>query len=343
MATSDKMVQLLRHQMVRRLPSAVELAARQPLALTQRDQAILAAIGTHGFLSTELVDFAFFASPVGGEPVPGSRAHRRLRLLWLAGLVERIELPINRVLGGRRPFVYALTPHGVEHVPSDPADSTTTQRRVDRKDDCLSEHDAWAATLWAQMQALTRTTRLQACRWVPERELRARKIHVRDPLTERWLPVLPDGYAELEYPDSTVQCCMVEIDMGTVSLVDFGSKLRALELYLAQGLFTQTFGQSGFEVLVLTHSTERLNHLWQVGRRVVPAEAWPWYSFALFELLASSEQFGSEGWKTLRGDTTGLLYDAAHRDDAVARPTEQGTSSRLYGRSCPTTRISRDR
>ena len=324
MATKGKPIQPLRHQMVRRLPSAVELAGRQPLALTQRDQATLEALATHGFLSTEQVDLAFFSSPVWGAPVAGSRAQRRLRLLWLAGLVERIELPISRVLGGRRPFVYALTQCGAEHVSPDPADVTVAQRRVDRKDDCLSEHDVWAATLWAQMQALTRTARLQACRWLPERELRARKLYVRDPVTERWLSVLPDGYAELVYPDGTVQCCMVEIDMGTVSLVDFGSKLRALELYLEQGLFRRDFGQSGFEVLVLTHSTERLNHLWQVGRRVVPAKAWPWYSFALFDLLASSEQFGSEGWKTLLGNTTGLLYDAAHPDDGMGRTTEHG-------------------
>jgi hypothetical protein len=304
-------VQALRQQMVRRLPSAAELERRRPLALTPRDAAILAAIATHGFLTAELVDLAFFPGVPVERHVLISRANRRLRRLWLWGLLERIELPISRVLGGRRAFVYALTAQGAAFVAAGlgtPA-ATFVAPRLDRRDDCFSAHDQRLAALWAQMQAMTHSGSLRACRWTPERELRALNLLVQDPDTGRALPVLPDGYVELEYADGTVQCCMVEIDMGTLELWRFRRKLRALELYLAQGLFSRDWGRRGFEVLVLTTSQERLEHLWQVGRRAVPETAWPWYSFALLEVLGSRERFGGKVWQTLRGDRTGLLYD----------------------------------
>ncbi len=41
-------------------------------------------------------------------------AYERVRDLWLWGYLERVELPVARVLGGRRPFLYAL---GLQAVP----------------------------------------------------------------------------------------------------------------------------------------------------------------------------------------------------------------------------------
>lgn len=309
MMASEAILQPLRHQMVRRLPSPAELARRRPLLLTPRDEAILAAIATHGFLTAELVGLAFFPGTAAERPVADSRAHRRLRRLWLWGLLERIEPPISRALGGRQAFVYALTDQGAVFAAARAGYAATIPvLRLDRRDDCLSEHDQRLATLWAHMQAMAQSAPLRACRWTPERELRARALRVQDPDTGRTLPVLPDGYVELEYCDGTVQCCIVEIDMGTLELWRFRRKLRAFELYLAQGLFSRDWRRRGFEVLVLTSSQERLEHLRLVGRRVVPEVAWPWYSFALLEVLASRERFAGQVWQTLRGDRTGLLY-----------------------------------
>jgi hypothetical protein len=324
MAVQRDNVQPLRQQMVRRLPSVAELERRRPLGLTARDAAILAAIATHGFLTAELVDLAFFPGIPVERHVLISRANRRLRRLWLWGLLERVELPISRILGGRRAFVYALTAQGAALVAAGlgtPA-AALVAPRLDRRDDCFSAHDQRLATLWAQMQAMTQSASLRACRWTPERELRARGLRVQDPATGRALPVLPDGYVELEYADGTVQCCMVEIDMGTLELWRFRRKLRAFELYLTQGLFRRDWGRRGFEVLVLTSSQDRLAHLWQVGRRVVPETAWPWYSFAVLDILASRERFAGLVWQTLRCDRTGLLYDRPG-DDGSATPARE--------------------
>jgi hypothetical protein len=62
----------------------------------------------HGFLTTDLIELAFFPPRRGSRSWASSKAYERLRELWLWGYLERIELPVARVLGGRRPFLYAL-------------------------------------------------------------------------------------------------------------------------------------------------------------------------------------------------------------------------------------------
>ena len=56
--------------------------------------------------------------PLPGETkAPLRAAYTRLRLLWLWSYVERIELPVARTLGGRRPYLYALGPRSVLCLP----------------------------------------------------------------------------------------------------------------------------------------------------------------------------------------------------------------------------------
>ncbi len=72
----------LRNQMLRRLPTKAELERRTPIVLTERDKSILVAIYTHGFLTTELIEVAFFPPPAGGRQSPCSQAYERLQRLW---------------------------------------------------------------------------------------------------------------------------------------------------------------------------------------------------------------------------------------------------------------------
>ncbi len=75
-------LQPIRSQMVRRPPTKTELAKRTPIALTDRDKHILTAIYTHGFLTTQLIELAFFPEPPAGRSSPCSRAYERLQQLW---------------------------------------------------------------------------------------------------------------------------------------------------------------------------------------------------------------------------------------------------------------------
>ncbi len=163
------------------------------------------------------------------------------------------------------------------------------------------------ASFWAQLVALLRTRRNIALRWIPERELRARRIRVRDPRRGRLLPMLPDAYLELRYPSGAMQCVMLEVDMGTLPMARFRRKVRAFEAYLDQGRFAKHWGQDNFEVVVLTHSRARLVNLWNAAREEVGQDRWSWYFFATFEVL-NPRRFGDDTWITLEEEYLSLLY-----------------------------------
>jgi hypothetical protein len=285
--------------MVRRLPTSVELSTRSPIVLTPRDVEILRGVHLHGFLTTDLVELAFFPPTSTDRCSPSSRAYQRLRELWLWEYLERVELPVARVLGGRRPFLYALGRRALTVL-----DATTHPvqvRRLDRLDHVFVDHDLKAAALWANVRAHLRG---RGCRllWIGERELRARRMRVRVPDTDRWMPFLPDAYFAIMYPGGDVEAYVVEIDMGTLTLKRFARKLLAFETALQSGVFRRHLQRESFDVLILTHSRCRLDTLRQVARRAVEVDRRDAYLLATFEALEPSV-FGSAPWQDLDGDT----------------------------------------
>ena len=304
--------------LVRRVPAPEELAKRKLLVLTDRDRELLNAVYTHGFLTTELVQLAFFpATGPDGRRSPSSKAYERLRKLWLFAYLERVELPMARSQGGRCPFLYALGRRGVDLVTATGGGTAAVRlRRFDRLDHVFVDHDLKSAALWANLKALIRDEyagRVRHFRWISERELRARRLRVRDPQRAgRWLPFLPDGFFELWYASGMVQCVLVEIDMGTLSLDRFRRKLRAFEAFLAQDLFHRSFGRSHFEVAVLTTSRRRLDHLWQATRQEVADVRWRDYQFATLDVL-DPDEFPDADWISADNEWQTLLYsvDAA--------------------------------
>jgi hypothetical protein len=314
-------------------PTKAQLVKRTPIVLTDRDEDILTAIHTHGFLTTELIELAFFPGPERGRRSPSSRAYARLQQLWRWGYVERVELPVARSAGGRRPYLYALGRRGEPVVAGRLGEGVAParRRRLDRLSGLFVDHDLQIAAFWANLVALLRPMRATLGRWLPERDLRARTMRVQDPRTGRWLPVLPDAAYEVVYADGFVQGCLLEVDMGTLTLRRFRRKLRAFELSLAQGLVVQDW-EDDFEVVVLTHSRGRLQELWRAAREEVAPERWGDYSFGTFDLLAP-RWFGEAEWVTANNDLVPLLYDdappaTAAEATAASADATQGTVRR---------------
>lgn len=333
---------MLDGDMVLRTPTRAELAGRLPIVLTARDQEILGAVHAHGLLTTDLIRLAFF--PERGTAGVTSAAfssscYQRLRQLWLWRYLDKIERPVARALGGSQPLLYALARDGEPFATTGDDDGAPVGRlRLDRLAGRALKHDLTTASLWAHLVDLFRSTPVCSWRWVAERELRAMQLRVKDPQTGRWLPFLPDGYLEVDYfeaaatngvtdgnvdPDqsglstnrprsegATVQCCLVEVDMGTLSLPRFRRKVRAFELALGDGLFARRWGRREFEVLVLAPSDGRRDRLRQAARREVAPQRWGWYSFATVEVLDPTRIGGYE-WLTLDGERVRLLYDQA--------------------------------
>ena len=302
--------QELRGHYVRRLPSPAEISTRSPIVLTERDCQMLAAVHLHGLLTTDLVELAFFPPTNGSRSSASSKAYERLRELWLWGYLERIERPVARVLGGRRPFLYALGQPGAPYVETrlGTAVLPVQPRRLDRLDHVFIDHDLKAAALWANLKA--ELIRRGGCRWlwIGERELRARHMRVRSPHGDYWLPFLPDAYFEVVYPNGDRQCALVEIDMGTLTLRRFARKVQAFETALEDEVFRRYFKRDDFEVLVLTHSRRRLAALRTVAARVVPGDRRGDYYLATFDVLAPA-CFRTASWEDLGDETvSGVLY-----------------------------------
>jgi hypothetical protein len=299
---SSAHVQELRGHYVRRLPTSMEISTRSPIVLTERDVQILVAIHQHGFLTTELVELAFFPPPSGSRSSASSKAYERVRDLWLWGYLERVELPVARVLGGRRPFLYSLGLQGVPYVEARMGTAVlpVQPRRLDRLDHVFVDHDLNAAALWANVRA--ELCDRGGCRWLwlGERELRARRMRVRN--GEYWLPFLPDGYFEVTYPSGDVQCAVVEVDMGTLTLRRFARKIQAFELVLEDGVFQRHLKRDDFEVLVLTQSRRRLEALRHVAGRAVPNERHGDYYLSTFAEALVPSTFAEATWWDLDGE-----------------------------------------
>jgi hypothetical protein len=244
-----------------------------------------------------------------------------LRPLWLWNYLERVELPVARVLGGRRPYLYALGRRGVPHVQArlGPGHPPVQLRRLDRLNDLFVEHDLRAAALWASPEAVVRTSRLERLDWTPERELRARKLRVRDPDTRRWLTLLPDAVVELVYPGGWSQVALLEVDMGTVDLWRFARKVRTVEAFAREGLFAEHFDLAPPEVWVLARSAERAESL----RRAAWPQVWPdrhqAYVFGTFD-QATPARLAGRNWLYLDGHRRALLASEAFAAPAGKPP-----------------------
>ena len=85
--------QRLQKQMVCRRPTDADLRVRAPIVVTERDQELLVDVYRHGFLTTDLIELAYFPSDAQRRS-RSSCCYDRLKLLWLWNYVDRIELPV---------------------------------------------------------------------------------------------------------------------------------------------------------------------------------------------------------------------------------------------------------
>jgi hypothetical protein len=204
---------------------------------------------------------------------------------------------------GRAPLVYALSSRG--------ADAVAGRLGVDREDvDWLPrhnratafflEHTLGIARLWAALTASLRGTGVTIDEWIGEGELRKRDIRVYDYDANRHLPLRPDGYLVLLFPDNTVRCLFVEMDMGTETNDRVARKMRAYDSYRRRG-FEEHFDSSTFNVLVVTSGQRRMENLIRVTRSAIEGRLG---RFATLEALHPDRVLA--GWQDCHGRTIDL-------------------------------------
>jgi hypothetical protein len=317
--TTSGAIRPLRRHLVRRVPRRADLEARTPMVLTERDREILHAIHIHGFLTTDLIGLAFFPPAPGGRSTPSSRCYERVDQLFRWDFVERVELPVARTAGGRRPYLYALGQRGLPVVSPllAPGEPPAQRRRLDRLVELFVDHELTVARLWANLAALLRSRGIRWS-WESERQIRRHRMRVQDTASRWKLAVLPDGYFRVDYPDSDVQCGLVEVDMGTLTLARFRRKVRAIEIAREAGVFGWRWGHDDVDVAVVTHSAARLRNLQAAARAEVPEWRQRQYLFATLDALEPA-RFGGRHWLPLEEDAQPerLLYDAAYPDEGA--------------------------
>lgn len=266
--------------------------------ITDRDLDILVAIYRFRFLTRQLVEWSFFSRDDGHFDRRSSLAARRLQGLYECGYVERLVLPALPGTG-RTPTVYALSSRGADEVASrlgvDRA-SLDWRPKHNRATAFFMEHTLAIARLWASLKAALRGTDISLGEWIGEGELRRRGTRVWDYPSGRWLPVRPDGYLELSWPDDEVLACFVEVDMGTETNDRFVRKMRAYEIYRREE-FKRDYDLSKFVVLVVTSGAKRLANLRRATRKTVNGDYW---LFATLDSLHPERVL--TGWQDIDGD-----------------------------------------
>jgi len=309
--------------MVRRLPTRQELAQRRAIQITPRDKHILLAVYKHGFMTVEQIELAFFPPPAA-RTSPSSAAYERIRQLWLWGYLERVELPVPRMLGGRQPCLFALGRRAVSVVAAElgKGKRPVHQRRLDRLDDQNIDHDLKAAAFWAQLKALARGTRVKTWYWTSERDIKAEQRRVKDPDSNRRLPVLPDGEFRIVYPDGDVQLCFLEVDMDSMPEKRFREKMRAFDLYLNEALKKDGRGSWYSQVFVLTTSRQRMENLQDWTDAAIDDDTEVSYFFATFAVL-EPKAFTAPSWQSISGEQYYLLFDQAFERERPAAMGEE--------------------
>jgi hypothetical protein len=287
---------LLRDHVVRRLATEKELRGRVRFTLTARDRELLTAIDWHGFLTADVIDLAFYTAERSKRRA-STAADDRLRWRWLGGLVEGIERPVARVIGGNSPFLEAA------------AEGPARRHRLERSSDLYVDYNVAVASFWANLMAVISSRPIRLRLSVPERDIRAHQVRVKDPRSQRPFPFLPDAYFEVHDATGRVQCCLLEVDLGTHPLPCMRRKLRAFALFLSEGLFADIWQRSDFEILLLASSERRSHNITNVARVVVCPERHDAYSFATVDILDPS-RFPDATWRCPDGEAFGLLYSS---------------------------------
>ncbi|SRR6266508_2489202 len=282
---------------------------RRGWRITSRDLDILLAIYRFRFLTRQLLEWTFFPSERADFDGRSSLAARRLQALHQAGYVQRLVLPMLPGTG-RSPLVYALSSRGADAVASRlgvDREDVDWQPRHNRATAFFMEHTLAIARLCASLTAVLRGRDARIGRWIGEGELRRRQTRVFEYPAHHWLPLRPDGYFELHWPDDSKMEFFVEVDMGTETNERFVRKIRAYERYQREG-FERDYGRSRFEVLVVTSSAKRIDNLRRAVRRAVRQD------FCLFTTLdALHPSRVLTGWEDMDGEAIELAEVQADR------------------------------
>lgn len=236
--------------------------------ITARDVAVIEAVQSYRVLSSEQIRALLFADIGPDQP------RTRLRKLFHSGYLWRVEMPLQRLSEGRKPFLYLLDTKGAELL-AERRGMPAKAVEWSKQDRNLSLYYFKHLLLCNDMRiAITRSAQahgLEIPIWKDDRTMK--REHHADPViipapdgTRKRMWVEPDGYFYLTGETSTGTLKMhrfLEIDRGTesgtaqsVQKRAWNTKMMAYLSYYRAGKFHERYHAKGMTVLTITTGKE---------------------------------------------------------------------------------------
>jgi hypothetical protein len=243
------------------------MTGNERLQVTPRDEIVLSECALCRVLDREQIQkIAGFNSV--------TRANERLLRLTNAGLLKRFFLGTRA--GGTK-ALYTVTKNGAATIGTDarPLQRTRDSLLVG---DQFVEHQLAINNIYVQLKVWAiPLSGVRFLRWISFPSVVSQTI-----------PLIPDGYFELESPTGKI-CCFCEVDRGSESSKAWTKKTSLYLQMAVTGEFTKTFRQQRFRVLILAHSERRMNQL----RKTVSKQTEKLFWFATLDDINREGLFSS--------------------------------------------------
>lgn len=221
------------------------------MRLMERDIEILKAVFAYRIMRQDQIQQLFFSSR--------STAQYRLVRLYQHGFLQRHFLP---VYAGWSPTLYTLDKRGIALLRQE-----VGLKNVKGWDDEVG-HEFLSHTLTINdvrvaVTLACRQAGYTLSRWLSERQLKRDYAYVK--ITDekgqtKSVSLIPDSYFTIATPQGKTSF-FLEVDMGTMTVGRFATKIRAYQAYVRSGAYQQRYQSRSLRVLTTTTSEQRANNL----------------------------------------------------------------------------------
>ncbi len=225
------------------------------MRLTERDSQIIIAVYEHRLLRRDQIERLFFT-----QTAP---CNQRLMRLFQHGYLQRIFKPVSF---GSSQAVYALDKLGADLVSAElgvERNRIKWKRKNNQVEMFFMEHTLAINDFYVNLRKyVDHTPGLELLFW--QRESKELMDRVPDPDGKRHhLPICPDAFFAIRSKAGN-SYFFLEVDMGTMPLGRFQTKVQAYRQYWKTGLYTSKYGFKSFRVITVAKSSRRLEGLKKV-------------------------------------------------------------------------------
>jgi hypothetical protein len=278
------------------------MSKKHAFSMQPRDCEILEIIGLCGALTSEQIGLYVWetvgvftdtkkVNPDGSHPpkiTVQSNCQRRIKLLYEAGFVQRVER-FQTLKEGKKSYFYTLTSNGAEALASVRGDifwrKTDSRLRPNYVEHLIMTNDARLAIL--RQAKKDSPSGLQIIKWRDELMLAQDHRDLKIPVGVNpdksivYASLIPDAHAVLCTRDGHEHRYLLEADNKTETVISNNPTYRTwaykINLYMRfifplkgekESLYTKLYKAPDVKVLTVTTSQERLENLLRVSERV---------------------------------------------------------------------------